>query len=88
MRRQKSAPDSASSPRSCGRAPARLRVGGRLVFLMPFERENGALPELPLELPRCLELESLSHEPISKRLGRALVAMVKTREPYAAGIDA
>ncbi len=68
-------------------AAARLRVGGRLVFLMPFERENGALPELPLELPRCLELESLSHEPISKRLGRALVAMVKTREPDSAGID-
>lgn len=77
-------------------AARRLRVGGRLVFLLPLPASAPSLSALPLsELPpltRCLELESTSRQRVSLRMHRLMVTMRKVAEPAeptdGAGADA
>jgi tRNA G10 N-methylase Trm11 len=59
-------------------AAARLRVGGRLVFLLPVPAEATRPPLPDLD---CLRLEGTSRQPISLRMHRLLVTMVKVRPP-------
>ena len=59
-------------------AAARLKCGGRLVFLLPVPA-NTALPPLPHM--DCLRLEATSRQPISMRMHRLLVTMVKVSPP-------
>ncbi|EOD31017.1 hypothetical protein EMIHUDRAFT_203087 [Emiliania huxleyi CCMP1516] len=64
-------------------AAARLRVGGRLVFLLPVPAECAA-PALPPS--DCLVLESASRHAVSARMHRYLLTLRKAREASAADV--
>ncbi|KAL1521318.1 hypothetical protein AB1Y20_020985 [Prymnesium parvum] len=59
-------------------AAHRLRVGGLLVFLLPVPAEDKE-PTLPHS--DCMELVSLSRQPMTLRIHRYLVTMRKTTRP-------
>ena len=59
-------------------AAARLKVGGRLAFLLPVP---AATAQPPLPHMDCLRLEGTSRQPISQRMHRLLVTMVKVAPP-------
>jgi tRNA G10 N-methylase Trm11 len=64
-------------------ASRRLKLGGRLVFLLPLPAGADVAQALPDTLPtaRCLSLERISRQRLSQRLHRLLVTMVKVAEP-------
>ena len=64
-------------------ASRRLRVGGRLVFLLPLPAAADAADALPPTLPtsRCLAVETVARQRLSRRMHRLLVTMVKLSEP-------
>ena len=64
-------------------ASRRLRVGGRLVFLLPVPADADAAEALPSHLPtsRCLQIERVSRQRLSLRMHRLLCTMVKVAEP-------
>ena len=61
----------------------RLRLGGRLVFLLPLPAHAEAAKALPDTLPtsRCLAIERISRQRLSLRMHRLMVTMVKVAEP-------
>ena len=64
-------------------ASRRLRLGGRLVFLLPVPADADAAEALPAQLPtsRCLAIERISRQRLSMRMHRLLCTMVKVAEP-------
>ena len=73
-------------------ASRRLRIGGRLVFLLPVPAdadESAALPSHGLPTSRCLAIESISRQRLSLRMHRLLCTMVKVAEPatHAEGLE-
>ena len=68
-------------------AATRLRVGGRLVFLLPVPAEAAGLPPLP-QLPSCLALEraACARQPLSTRMHRWMLTLEKVGEPTEADL--
>jgi len=63
-------------------ASRRLKLGGRLVFLLPLPAGSEAREALPeAGLLRSLRVESISRQPMSVRMHRLLVTMEKVAEP-------
>ena len=64
-------------------AARRLRLGGRLVFLLPLPAGADAADALPPGLPtsRCLAIEATSRQRVSLKMDRLMVTMVKVNEP-------
>jgi SAM-dependent methyltransferase len=67
-------------------AARRLRVGGRLVFLLPLPASAPALDALQPNgvvppTSRCLELETICRHVVSLRMHRLMVTMHKVAEP-------
>ena len=64
----------------------RLRLGGRLVFLLPLPAHADADEAMPVDLPtsRCLLVERISRQRLSLRLHRLLITLVKVAEPQSA----
>ena len=61
----------------------RLRVGGRLVFLLPLPssvHEDEAIPRRGLPTARCLEVETVARQRLANT-DRLLVTLVKVSEP-------
>ena len=61
----------------------RLRIGGRLVFLLPVPssvHEDDAIPRRGLPTARCLAVETIARQRLSNT-DRLLVTMVKVSEP-------
>ena len=64
----------------------RLRVGGRLVFLLPLPpsvRAADAFPSQGLPTSRWLQVETVSRQHLSQRMHRLMVTVVKVAEPPA-----
>lgn len=67
----------------------RLRIGGRLVFLLPVPssvHEDDAIPRRGLPTARCLEVETIARQRLANT-DRLLVTMVKVSEPAEVGLN-
>lgn len=62
-------------------ASRRLRVGGRLVFLLPVPASVDESAAMPSGLIEALRLESISRQRLSPRMHRLMITMVKVAEP-------
>ena len=66
-------------------AARRLRPGGRLVFLLPIPASSAAADALPMAqlgpAARCLHVERMSRQVVSRRMHRIMVTMIKVDEP-------
>ncbi len=64
-----------------GFASRRLRLGGRLVFLLPLPHDAQPSELTVLHNSPCLELEQISRQNVSARMHRLLCTMRKVAEP-------
>lgn len=63
-----------------GMAVSALRMGGRLVYLLPYDIGPDSTWE-PLPVHPCLELVSVSDQPINSKLIRKMIVMKKIKTP-------